>query len=143
MGCGGSKAYSAPTMAFLLELKGKISLKKYQHNKENNKTMEKAMASDIYGGSVLLPVGEKGKKRTKSNPLYDEICSMDKKAEGQDHIVMDILKGGGYYKLENVRMDPTTNEYADIYLLAESIQDGELRELLDEINQISASTGMV
>ena len=71
--------YSAPTMAFLLMLKGKVNFLKYANNKENVKQLEKALANEVYGGSVLLPVGEKGKKRTKSNPLYDEITHMDKK----------------------------------------------------------------
>ena len=135
--------YSAPTMAFLLALKGKTNLAKYQHDKEKCKHLEKAMANEVYGGSVLLPVGEKSKKRTKANPLYDEITLMEKKAEGQDKIAMDILKGGGYYILNNVRLDKSSNEFADIYLLAESIQDKNLREKLDEVNEVSASTGIL
>jgi len=136
--------YSAPTMAFLLMLKGKFNLLKYQNNKENIKHLDKAMASEVFGGSVLLPVGEKGKKRTKSNPLYDEITQMEKKEDGSDRpIAMDILMGGGYYIISNVRMDSTTNEFVDIYILAESIHDKDHREKLDEINEISASTGMV
>ena len=132
MGCGGSKIYSAPTMAFLLMLKGKTNLQKYQNSKENIKHFDKAMASEVYGGSVLLPVGEKQKKRTKSNPLYDEITSMEKKTEGLDKpIAMDILKGGGYYIINNVRLDVTTNKFADIFILAETIEDKEVRQKLE------------
>ena len=65
MGCCGSKAYSAPTMAFMMMFNGKTNLAKYQYNKENCKHFDKAMVNAVYGGSVLNPIGEKSKKRNK------------------------------------------------------------------------------
>jgi len=83
MGCCGSKIQSQCVMSFLLLLKNKTNIRKYQYNKATNKHLEKAMANEVYGGSVLLPVGQKGKKRTKANPLYDEIVSMEAKVDNE------------------------------------------------------------
>jgi hypothetical protein len=105
-------------MYFLLMLKNKTGIKKYQFNKESIKMLDKAMANDIYGGSVMLPVGQKGKKRTKANPIYDEVVAMETK-EGNKPIPLDILKGGGYYILQNVRMSYTSNDFVDIWLFVD------------------------
>ena len=77
MGCGGSKIpnMSASAKEFWLMIQARPSTKKFMKNFENSKTLDKAIASQVFGGSVLLPVGAKGKKRDKKNPLYDEIVA--------------------------------------------------------------------
>ena len=79
MGCGGSKLTHPCVNSFLLMLKQKTNTSKFQNNKESLKLIEKALSSDVFGGSVLLPVGAKGKKRTKANPIFDEISDIDAK----------------------------------------------------------------
>ena len=76
--------------------------------------------------------------------MHDEIVQLEKKKEGSNEpIAMDILKGGGYYAINNVRLDVTTNQYVDVYILAESIMDKDLRKKLDELNEVTSTTGIV
>jgi hypothetical protein len=117
-------------------LKNKANMKKYQQNKENVKSLEKTMANEVYGGSVLLPVGMKGKKRTKANPIYDEVITMETK-EGTKPIPLDILKGGGYYILPNVRMSMTSNEFVDVWVLVESIKDQQVASRMSEHSTVN------
>lgn len=140
MGCCGSKIQSQCVLNFLLMLKNKTNLNKYQHNKESVKALDKAMASDVFGGSVLLPIGQKGKKRTKSNPIYDEVIAMETK-EGNNPIPLDILQGGGYYILQNVRKSFTTNEFVDIWVLVESVSDKKVAEKMNEYTLVNPATG--
>ena len=61
MGCGGSKLpnMSASSKAFMTMISTKPTLTKYLHKMEKQKTLLKGIASTVYGGSVLLPVGAK------------------------------------------------------------------------------------
>lgn len=104
MGCGGSKVAikQSSILNFMILLKSKTPLSKYAQNKEAIKIMDKAQANDVFGGSVLLPVGEKGKKRTKGNPFYDDVLSFDHTPltkEDKESESLNVLKGGGFYVL--------------------------------------------
>ena len=70
MGCGGSREnLSAQTKEFLMMINSKPILHKYGHSAENLKMLTKAIASPVFGGSVLLPVAKKGNSRLKKNPM--------------------------------------------------------------------------
>ena len=56
---------------FLTMLKRTPDTRKYLHNKTNALTFAKAWASPVFGGSVLLPVGQLKKKRTRTNQLQN------------------------------------------------------------------------
>ena len=89
----------------------KPNLKKYGKNKETLKTLDKAIASPLFGGSALLPIGAPKGKRTKTNPLRDDIEKLN----------IEVTYGGGYYVLLNVKESRSTNVYLDIYMLVPNI----------------------
>ena len=64
MGCGGSKDanLSIETRNFLEVFNSKPDFSKYGKNTTNIKTIEKSLASPIYGGSAILPIGKKDKR---------------------------------------------------------------------------------
>ena len=126
MGCGGSKLpnMSASSRNFWLMIQSKPNLLKYAKSLENNKTLVKSISSVVFGGSVLLPVGAKGKKRDKKNPMYDEIVSTN----------TDVIYGGGYYQLPNIRMSEESQNMVDVYMLVESIKDSALLHKVKLIN---------
>ena len=71
-----------------------------------------------------MPVGAKGKKRDKKNPLYDEIVSSNQ----------DVMYGGGYYQLPNIRMSEESQDMVDIFMLVDSIKDPALLQKVKLIN---------
>ena len=141
MGCGGSKITSPCVFAALTLFKTNIDLSKYNKSIENRKTMQQAMASPIFGGSVLLPVGELKKKRTKSNPIYDELCNFDK-MDKDKKIPLDILKNGGFYVLKNIRISENSNEFVDAWFLAGSM-DKDVYKKISEHNLVDQKTGIM
>ena len=89
---------------------------KYAYKSDNMKNLGKAIASPVFGGSVLLPVAKKGHARMKKNPLEVEISKLN----------TEVIYGGGYYYLPNIREDETSQEYLDVYLLTPHIKDADL-----------------
>lgn len=62
----------SPQKQFIELLVQKPNLTKF--DEFSTKILKKALASPVFGGSVLLPVGSANSlKREKKNPLYDEI----------------------------------------------------------------------
>ena len=71
-------------------------LSKYKANQDNLNNAESAYKSNVFGGSVFLPIGKINGKRDKRNPLEQEINDLQ----------VDYLYGGGYYEIQNVRQEP-------------------------------------
>ena len=131
MGCGGSK--NIPIDNSIQQCLDMLSnrpvneffTQKFRNHAGQQKNMEDAYKSSIFGGSVFLPLGsstKKGEKRDKENNLQNEIL----------HANIDYLYGGGFYVLHNVRVhkeDPEDDhegvDYMDIYMLVESIDQLE------------------
>lgn len=151
MGCGGSKPIkSLPVAKFysLMNLSAS-ALTKYQYNKEVLVTLQKALSNPVYGGSALLPIGELGQKgRKKYTPLGDNITSYDQsigleKKEGEpvSHSV-DLSRGGGFYELRNIKLSKDSNEYADIWILVQQVEDKDTLKLMQEISEVDPKTGL-
>lgn len=111
-------------------------LSKFQNNAHQLKNIENAYSSQIYGGSIFLPIGSATKKsarRDKENSLEKDIKAIN----------IDYLYGGGYYVLKNVQVNGETHdenpnqgqEYMDIYILVESIDQLEEMKKLKILNQ--------
>ena len=54
-------------------IKRSPNLLKYKHTKEKQLTLARAWGSNVFGGSVLNPLGALKKKRTRKNPLEQKI----------------------------------------------------------------------
>ena len=94
--------------------------------------MESRYASQVFGGSVFLPIGHgdnKNAKRDKENRLEADIKATN----------VDYLYGGGYYALKFVSVKETAagkELLADIYMLIESIDDLEnIKKLKVEVEK--------
>jgi hypothetical protein len=125
MGCGGSKSQmSEAAQKFTNVITAKPDLTKFAYRSDNIKTLGKAIASPVFGGSVLLPVGKKGQPRLKKNPLEAEISKLN----------TEVIFNGGFYFLPNIREDETSQQYMDIYLLTQSIKDQDLARLIKLIH---------
>lgn len=128
MGCGGSKVKLSPSgTQFMTMISSKPSLKKYAKNKENLKTLEKAIASPLFGGSVLLPIAAPKGKRTKSNPLREEVEKLN----------IEVTYGGGYYMLNHIQVTETV--FYDIYILVQNVQDVSVQHKLKTIHDRSTN----
>ena len=128
MGCGGSKTnLSWQTREFCTMITSKPSFTKFAYKSDNMKTLVKAIASPVFGGSVFLPVAKKGHARTKKNPLEQEIQALN----------CEVIYNGGYYVLPNIRESETSQEFLDVYLLASSIRDKELAEKIKMIHDLN------
>ena len=93
------------------------------------KTLEKAIASPLYGGSVLLPVAAPKGKRTKTNPLKEDIEKLN----------VEVTYGGGYYMLENIRESQNSYVYYDIFMLVQNVQDVSVQHKLKALHDKSTS----
>ena len=71
---------------------------------------------------MLLPVGEQHSNRTKSNPLYDEIRATNR--------VIDVLNGGNFYTLLNIRISPCTKDFVDVFILIDKVNSKHYMNLL-------------
>lgn len=112
MGCGGSKVKLSPSATqFMTMISSKPVLKKYNKNKEAIKTLDKAIASPLFGGSILLPIAAPKGKRTKTNPMREEIERMS----------VEVTYGGGYYVLEDIQESRSSNVFYDIYILVQNV----------------------
>lgn len=94
---------------FLLMIKTKPieATIKYKGNLEKLIILDRCLSSEVFGGTVLLPIGcHQEKMRNKPNPLYDYIIKMDNSENSNSkQPIIDPLKAGGYYHLENVVVD--------------------------------------
>ena len=128
MGCGGSKVKLSPSATlFMAMISSKPALSKYGKSKDNVKNLEKAIASPLFGGSVLLPVAAPKGKRTKTNPLGDEIEKLN----------VEVTYGGGYYVLNNIRVSRNSDLFCDIFMLVQNVQDVSVQHKLKMIHDRS------
>ena len=109
-------------------ISSKTNLTKYGFDKNAIATLNKAIASPVFGGSVLLPVGKLKGKRTKENPLRDEIANVQ----------ANSVYGGGYYILRDIQESDGSDTFFDIFLLTESIEDAELQHKLKSIHELNS-----
>lgn len=101
-------------------------LRRYGLSKERTSTFTYAWGNSQFGGSVLAPLGAYGKRRSRTNPLEEQINAAQ----------VNSLYGGGFYVLEKVQLyNDDTHYYVDIYLLVESVEDQEQLALITELNQ--------
>ena len=129
MGCGGSKVKLSPSATqFMTMISSKPNLKKYNKNKDSIKTLERAIASPLFGGSVLNAIGAPKGKRTKTNPLRDDI----------EKLSVEVTYGGGYYMLTNIKESRSSDVYMDIYMLVQNVQDVSVQHKLKTIHDRSS-----
>ena len=94
MGCGGTKLDCGPqTLQFLTMINTRPNMKKFGRDQQALKNIDQAIASKVFGGSVMQAVGAKGKKRTKTNSMKENVMILN----------TETMYGGGYYTLLNVR----------------------------------------
>ena len=91
----------------------KLSEFKIRYKSDNIKTLAKSIASPVFGGSVFLPVAKKGHKRSKKNPLEEEIVKLN----------TEVMQYGGYYYLPDIKDSEFSNEFLDVYLLTPHIKN--------------------
>ena len=134
MGCGGSKIIQTDVMIqqCIDMLNQRPNIQKFRKNKHNSEIIEQVYNRQIFGGSIFLPVGSSNKRsarRDKENNLEKEIRESN----------VDYLYGGGYYVLKNVKVGHDEEngnqqhqgeEFMDIYILVETIQN------MDEIKKL-------
>lgn len=72
--------------------------------------------------------------------MYDEVVAMEAK-DGNKPVPMDILKGGGYYIIPDVRMSKTSNEFVDIWIIVEKVDDKRVAEKMNEYSTVNPATG--
>jgi len=108
MGCSGSKDgnITVSTRDFLAMIRTYPSFTKFCFAGDNLKVLTALTKHPVYGGSSLNGIGL---KRDKLNSLEEGIKALDKN--------LDVMQGGGYYILQNIRAKPDTQECMDIYLL--------------------------
>jgi len=102
------------------------TLNKFGFQDENMRNFTSAARSSVFGGSVFSGIGYAPRRL---NSLEADIKNQDK--------ALDVLVGGGYYILENVRVAPDTQETMDIYLLTSKIRDNELLKKIKTIHEIT------
>jgi len=126
MGCGGSKLNCGPqTMQFLTMINSKPNMKKFGRDREALKNIDKAIASRTFGGSVMQAVGGQGKKgRTKANSMKENVISVN----------TEVMYGGGYYTMLNIRESADSQTCYDVYLLTEKVEDQEVMNKMKVID---------
>lgn len=101
--------------------------------KSNIAVFTKSWMSTVYGGTVINPLGERGKRRTKTNPLNEVINGQE---GSQKAMQINWSKGGGYYVLHSVREHRNDARFlVDIYILVESIDDLSVQAKMEEANE--------
>lgn len=118
---------SAPTAEFMSMINSKPDLTKYRNNLTSIKNLTKAIINPAFGGSVLQPVGKLGTKRDKKNPLYEDILLLEPQ----------MIYGGGYYVLSNIRESEKSQAFYDIYMLVPQIESNFMRNKVKAIHQHS------
>ena len=102
-------------------IKSKPVTTPFMKEKSNIAVFTKSWMSTVYGGTVINPLGERGKRRTKTNPLNEVINGQE---GSQKAMQINWSKGGGYYVLHSVREHKNDPRFLmDIYILVESIDD--------------------
>ena len=114
-------------------IKAKPDTATFQKEKTNVAVFNKAWVSTVFGGTVVNPLGERGKRRSKTNPLNEIING----AEGSTKAMqINWSKGGGYYVLHKVREHRNDARFLmDIYILVESIDDLSIQAKMEEANE--------
>lgn len=110
------------------------NLKEYQGDGNALKNMGLRYKNEIYGKSVLIPVGDKeSKKRTKRNPLTEQINQFN-----VQHLYL-----GGWKEIAHVKVDPEEDiqseegaMYCHIYMLVGSIHMGDEKNLIMQSDKI-------
>ena len=114
-------------------IKSKPDTKGFQKEKNNVAVFNRSWLSTVFGGPVVNPLGERGIRRTKTNPLNEVING------GQDStkaLQINWSKGGGYYILHKVREHRNDARFLmDIYILVESIDDLAIQAKMEEANE--------
>lgn len=127
MGCSaGKQQMSESARQFTTMITAKPDFAKYQYKSDNIKTLTKAIASPVFGGSVFLPMGKKGNARTKKNNLEESICRLN----------TEVIYNGGYYYLPDIREEESSPIYMDVYLLTPSIKDQDLARKIKLIHDL-------
>ena len=103
----------------------KPNTKRFKKDLDLLKAIDSCYASNVYGGSMLLPIGSSDKRgalRHKKNNTEADIKALP----------INYLYGGGYYTLKHVQHNPNEEVdseagamFSDIFLLVESIEDLE------------------
>lgn len=98
---------------------GKPNYAKYGYKDSGNLfTLQKAIDSIHFGGSVFLPVAKKGSVRNKINPLQRMV----------DAAVIDEVYGGGYYHLQDIRESKKSDVFLNVHLLTQKIDNQEVAQ---------------
>ena len=114
MGCtSGKQQMSESSRQFHTMITAKPNFFKFGYKSDNIKTLAKSIASPVFGGSVFLPVAKKGHKRSKKNPLEEEIVKLN----------TEVMQYGGYYYLPDIKDSEFSNEFLDVYLLTPHIKN--------------------
>lgn len=125
-------------------IKSKPDTKPFQKEKTNVLVFNKAWMSTVFGGQVLNPLGERGQRRTKTNPLREVIDGTEQSTKNAVARVQNSTKamqvnwskGGGYYILHRVREHRNDSRFLmDIYILVESIDDLSIQAKIEEANE--------
>ena len=138
MGCSGSKL--PPTdehvKTCIEMLQKKPNTKRFKKDLDLLKAIDSCYASNVYGGSMLLPIGSSDKRgalRHKKNNTEADIKALP----------INYLYGGGYYTLKHVQHNPNEEVdseagamFSDIFLLVESIEDLEKMQKIKVINDM-------
>jgi hypothetical protein len=110
------------------------NLKEYQLDGDALKRVGKMYKNQVYGTSVLNAVGDiESKKRTKKNPLVDEINQFN-----VQHLYL-----GGWKEISHVKVDPEEDlqseegaSYCHINLLVDSVHMAEEKNLIMQSDKI-------
>lgn len=136
MGCKGSKMIPTDEHAkkTIGMLSTKPNTKKYKRDLDMLKAIDNCYASNVYGGSIFLPIGSSDKRgalRHKPNNLENDIKNLS----------VNYLYGGGYYELKHVQHNPNEDVeseagamFSDIFILIDSVDD------LDKMQKIKVQT---
>ena len=97
--------------------------KNFRHNLEYLKIIDKLYSSNVYGGSIFLPIGSADRRaalRYKTNNLEEDLRAMQ----------VNYLYGGGFYVITQVRHSEKVNLdskegalFSDIHIMVEAIDD--------------------
>jgi len=110
----------------------KPTMSKYGRDKQALKNIDQAIASRVFGGSVMQAVGSKGGKRTKTNSMRDNVLTLN----------TQTMYGGGYYTMMNVRESADSQTCYDIFLLTDKVEEQEVMRQMKAIDQITSNFGM-